>query len=98
MGMLKNYKLRVLELATDTSFGQEVLEWAIDTGAIELAMNDAQEDADRLMRYYDNLIEAYRSRGITGGGSVNFVKPVVDSPRELSSSSSEEYESVPTTL
>lgn len=88
MGMLKNYKLRVLELATESAFGQDVLEWAIDTGAIELAMNDAQEDANRLMRYYDNLIEAYRSRGITGGGSVNFVKPAIDSSSELNSVSS----------
>ena len=57
---MKNYLLRVLELSTDSGFGQDAIEWAILSGFVQLKMDGAQQDANCIMARYDDIIASYR--------------------------------------
>ncbi|HZR21211.1 MAG TPA: hypothetical protein VFE51_28275 [Verrucomicrobiae bacterium] len=57
--MMKNYLLKLLEQCSEEQFGQDAIEWAINTGLVRLTY---QPDADvrSIMLRYDEIIEAYR--------------------------------------
>ena len=59
MGMLKHYLLTVLERCSDEAFGQEAVEHAITTGAVQLTgVLDA--DLRAILAQYDQHCHAYR--------------------------------------
>lgn len=60
MGMMKHYLLSVLEAAADHDFGQNAVEYAINTGKIELTY-DLAIDTNAIAIKYDDIITAYRS-------------------------------------
>lgn len=60
MGMMKNYLLTLLQQCSEEQFGQDVIEWAITTGAVRLSY-DLDTDIRAIMSRYDNLIEGYRA-------------------------------------
>ena len=59
MGMMKNYQLRLLEQCSEEKFGQDAIEWAIVSGAVQLTY-DLDRDIRECMTRYDEIIEAYR--------------------------------------
>jgi len=60
MGMMKNYLLNLLQQCSEEQFGQDVIEWAIFSGKVQLSY-DLDADVRDIMARYDELIEAYRS-------------------------------------
>ena len=60
MGMIKNYLLTLLQQCSEEQFGQDVIEWAIDTGRVHLSY-DLDSDIRSIMSRYDELIETYRA-------------------------------------
>ena len=61
MGMIKNYLLTLLQQCSEEQFGQNVIEWAIDTGRVHLSY-DLDTDIRSIMSRYDELIETYRAK------------------------------------
>jgi hypothetical protein len=59
MGMMKNYLLRLLEQCSEEKFGQDAIEWAVNSGLVELTY-DLDRDVHESMSRYDEIIEAYR--------------------------------------
>ncbi len=59
MGMLKNYVLNVLQHCSEEQFGQDAIEWAIESGFVTLSYQ-LDQDVRNIMSKYDAIIEGYR--------------------------------------
>jgi hypothetical protein len=59
MGMMKNYLLKVLEHCSEEQFGQDAIEWAIESGMVRLSYQ-FDDDVRSIMLRYDQIIEGYR--------------------------------------
>ncbi len=67
MGMMKNYLLNLLALCSEEQFGQDAVEWGINTGQVPLTYN-LEQDLRTIMGEpgrpdtgkYDDLCEHYR--------------------------------------
>jgi len=59
MGMIKNYLLNLLQQCSEEQFGQDALEWALESGMVRLTY-DLDRDVRELMSRYDEIIEGYR--------------------------------------
>jgi hypothetical protein len=59
MGMMKNYLLNLLQQCSEEQFGQDAIEWALESGLVRLVY-DLDRDVREIMSRYDEIIEAYR--------------------------------------
>jgi hypothetical protein len=59
MGMMKNYLLNLLQQCSEEKFGQDAIEWAIESGMVHLTY-DLDRDIRESMSRYDEIIEGYR--------------------------------------
>ena len=59
MGMIKNYLLNLLQQCSEEQFGQDAIEWAIESGMVRLTY-DLDHDIRETMSRYDEIIIAYR--------------------------------------
>jgi hypothetical protein len=59
MGMMKNYRLGLLQQCSEEKFGQDAIEWAIVSGFVKLSY-DLDHDIHQTMSRYDDIIDAYR--------------------------------------
>jgi hypothetical protein len=60
MGMIKNYLLTLLQQCSEEQFGQDVIQWAIESGRVHISY-DLDSDIRSIMSRYDELIETYRA-------------------------------------
>jgi len=58
MGCMKNYLLTVITQCSDQQFGQDAVEWAVNTGRITLSYN-LQTDLETIMGKPGELPETY---------------------------------------
>jgi len=67
MGMVKNYLIGLACLCSEEAFGQDAVDWAIETGLVQLTYHREQdlrlimgEPGKPETGQYDAIIEAYR--------------------------------------